>query len=107
MKAQSADYIRLQNVYKAKARRDAAEVLATVRAEEQALGRTDSPISEAEVESFCKEAAFVRLFRGEPLQAAPYGGDGNSAIAGHGGPRSECGNDSKSIREFISPCGFE
>ncbi|KAH0547669.1 hypothetical protein FGG08_000158 [Glutinoglossum americanum] len=97
MKAKSADYIRLQNVYKAKARRDAAEVLATVRAQEQALGRTDNPISEAEVENFCKEAAFVRLFRGEPLQVVSIDGNGNP-IVGHEEPGSECSDGLKSIR---------
>lgn len=66
MKAQSADYIRLQNIYKQKARQDAAEVLATVRELEQTLGRS-SPIDDKEVDAFCKGAAHVKLVRGRPL----------------------------------------
>ncbi|KAI9829850.1 MAG: hypothetical protein M1819_005948 [Sarea resinae] len=67
MKAQSADYIALQNVYKAKARSDLAEVTSTVRVTETALGRT-VPIDEKEIEAFCKGAAFVKLVRGKGLQ---------------------------------------
>ena len=56
MKAQSKVYVQLQNIYKAKARRDAAEVLNTVH---------DLPggleVEQAEVELFCKNAAFVKL----------------------------------------------
>jgi amyloid beta precursor protein binding protein 1 len=96
MKAQSADYIRLQNAYKAKARQDAAEVLATVRVTEQALGRAETPISQAEVEAFCKEAAFVRLFRGERLQVA-YG-DGGFEIAGRVVHAPTSGDGVKAIR---------
>ncbi|KAK0629952.1 hypothetical protein B0T17DRAFT_487289 [Bombardia bombarda] len=56
MKAQSKVYIQLQNIYKTKARKDVAEVLDTVRA--TARGRDVDP---AEVELFCKNAAFVKL----------------------------------------------
>ncbi|EGS21524.1 nedd8-activating enzyme E1 regulatory subunit-like protein [Thermochaetoides thermophila DSM 1495] len=56
MKAQSKVYVQLQNLYKEKARKDAAEVLETVRA---MPGGQD--IDPAEVELFCKNAAFVRL----------------------------------------------
>jgi len=56
MKAQSKIYVQLQNLYKEKARKDAAEVLETVRA---MPGGQD--IDPAEVELFCKNAAFVRL----------------------------------------------
>ncbi|KAL1311759.1 hypothetical protein AAFC00_001847 [Neodothiora populina] len=68
MKAQSADYIRLQNIYKTRARQDAQEVLATVRALEKQLGRpAGQAIDEKEVEAFCKGAAHVKLVRGRPL----------------------------------------
>jgi amyloid beta precursor protein binding protein 1 len=100
MKAQSADYIRLQSVYKAKARQDVAEVLATVRAEERRLGRTDIPTSEAEVEAFCKEAAFVRLFRGERLPVVCSGGSGEFEVAGQDNG-SKTGDGLKAISEFI------
>lgn len=56
MKAQSAVYIQLQTIYKNKARKDAAEVLATVR---ELPGGKD--IDPAEVELFCKNAAFIKL----------------------------------------------
>lgn len=56
MKAQSDVYIRLQNIYKAKARKDAAEVLASVR---RAPG--GDAIDAAEVDLFCKNAAFIKL----------------------------------------------
>jgi amyloid beta precursor protein binding protein 1 len=67
MKARSADYIQLQNIYKSKARKDAAEVLQTVRSLEASVGRTD-PIDEKEVEAFCKGAAHIKLVRGKPLR---------------------------------------
>ena len=66
MKARSADYIQLQNVYKSKARQDLAEVLATVRSLEKQLGRA-ATIDEKEVEAFCKNAAHIKLVRGRPF----------------------------------------
>lgn len=68
MKAQSDVYIELQNIYKAKARRDADEVLRTVQATPH--GRDVDP---AEVELFCKNAAFVKLIN------ASAGGGGEGA----------------------------
>lgn len=56
MKAKSDVYIQLQNIYKAKARADAAEVLALSHQH-----NTGSPVTLGEVELFCKNAAFVRL----------------------------------------------
>ncbi|ROT38719.1 ThiF family protein [Sodiomyces alkalinus F11] len=56
MKAQSSVYIQLQNIYKRKARRDAAEVFESVR---RASG--GDAIDPAEVDLFCKNAAFVKL----------------------------------------------
>ncbi|KAK5657722.1 hypothetical protein OQA88_2794 [Cercophora sp. LCS_1] len=56
MKAQSKIYIQLQNIYKAKARQDAAEVLATAQAIVP-----DRQFEPAEVELFCKNAPFVKL----------------------------------------------
>ncbi|RKU45825.1 hypothetical protein DL546_006471 [Coniochaeta pulveracea] len=56
MKAESEVYIKLQNIYKAKARQDAAEVLKMVQAVPG--GRDVDP---AEVGLFCKNAAFVKL----------------------------------------------
>lgn len=67
MKAQSADYIQLQNIYKAKARKDLAEIIDKVRALESELMK-DKSIDEREIEAFCKAAASVKLMEGRPLQ---------------------------------------
>ena len=69
MKAQSADYIQLQNIYKARARRDLAEVVEKVRAIEGEFMK-DAMIDEREIEAFCKGAASVKLIKGRPLRGA-------------------------------------
>lgn len=51
-------YIQLQNVYKAKARKDCAEVFATVQE------NAEASIDLSEVEAFCKNAAFLKLVHG-------------------------------------------
>ena len=66
MKTRSAQYIKLQNIYKNKARADVAEVLATVRQLEKSIGKlTETP--EAEVKSYCKNAAHVKVISGKRL----------------------------------------
>jgi amyloid beta precursor protein binding protein 1 len=67
MKARSADYIQLQNIYKSKARKDMAEVLDSVRFLERNTNRS-TPIKEKDVEAFCKNAAHIKLVRGRPFQ---------------------------------------
>ncbi|KAK4245472.1 hypothetical protein C7999DRAFT_43002 [Corynascus novoguineensis] len=67
MKAQSKVYIQLQNIYKAKARKDAAEILQIVQATPGG-----EHVDPAEVDLFCKNAAFVKLIN------ATGGGDGGS-----------------------------
>lgn len=67
MKAKSADYIQLQNVYKAKAREDLAEVVGKVRSLERETQRK-SAVDEQEIEAFCKGAAFVKLIKGRPIR---------------------------------------
>jgi amyloid beta precursor protein binding protein 1 len=59
MKAQSGVYVQLQNLYKAKARADVAEVLKTVR--DHPFGKD---IDVVEVETYCKNAAFIKLIHG-------------------------------------------
>jgi amyloid beta precursor protein binding protein 1 len=59
MKAQSSVYVQLQNIYKAKARQDVAEVFETIRS--HARGKD---ILVSEVEAFCKNAAFIKLIHG-------------------------------------------
>ncbi|KAI9667824.1 MAG: hypothetical protein M1821_000643 [Bathelium mastoideum] len=76
MKAQSKDYIELQNVYKAKARKDAAEVLQNVRELEKEIDQVTHPtppIDEKEVDAFCKHAAYVRIVSGRKLKIAAFG----------------------------------
>lgn len=58
MKAESEIYVQLQNIYKAKARQDVAEVLEIVRAHPNGQN-----IESSEVETFCKNAAFIKLVR--------------------------------------------
>jgi NEDD8-activating enzyme E1 regulatory subunit len=70
MKAQSADYVELQNIYKAKARSDLAKVVDRVRRIEGELQRK-SPVAEKEIEAFCKGAAFIKLIRGQRLRPSP------------------------------------
>ena len=68
MKSQSSDYVQLQNIYKAKARKDGAEIASIVRSIETQLGKS-SIINEKEIEAFCKGAAFVKLIRGKPMRS--------------------------------------
>ncbi|KAI2640802.1 hypothetical protein GGS26DRAFT_178188 [Hypomontagnella submonticulosa] len=65
MKALSSVYVKLQSIYKEKARRDAQEVLETARA---IPGGED--VDPAEVDLFCKNARFVKL-----INATPTSGD--------------------------------
>ncbi|KAF2273034.1 uncharacterized protein EI97DRAFT_503818 [Westerdykella ornata] len=72
MKARSKDYIELQNIYKAKARKDMAEVLESVRFLERTTMR-ETPIEERDVETFCKNAAHIKLVRGRPFHVVQAG----------------------------------
>jgi amyloid beta precursor protein binding protein 1 len=58
MKAQSDVYVRLQNVYKTKARKDLAEVVNIVRAHPRG-----KEVNIQEIETYCKNAAFIKLIR--------------------------------------------
>jgi len=69
MKAKSADYIQLQNIYKSKARQDVAEVYARVQELDARLQRSIKT-PQNEVEAFCKSAAYVKLVRGRPPHLA-------------------------------------
>ncbi|KEF54191.1 uncharacterized protein A1O9_09986 [Exophiala aquamarina CBS 119918] len=63
MKATSEEYIKLQNLYKSKARSDIAEVKQTVQQllETKLDKATTSPIPDVEIDSFCKNASQVRV----------------------------------------------
>ncbi|KAF1817530.1 hypothetical protein P152DRAFT_454117 [Eremomyces bilateralis CBS 781.70] len=73
MKAQSADYVKLQTVYRAKFREDAAEILGTVRALERSL-RKPNAIPGSSIDIFCKNAAHIKLVRGSTIR--PMNPDG-------------------------------
>lgn len=72
MKAQSSDYIQLQNIYKAKARSDLAEVSATIR-----KTASHKIVDEKEIEAFCKGAQYVKLINGRPTRVARSTADGD------------------------------
>lgn len=72
MKAQSADYIELQSLYKSKARADVAWVTAKVR--ELEVGTSRVLISDAEIELFCKNAAHMTYIQGS--KTAEVDGEG-------------------------------
>ncbi len=62
MKAQSADYIHLQTLYKQKATTDIAEVTANIKSH-----NPPHEIPPAEIAEFCKNAAHVKLIRGRKI----------------------------------------
>ena len=71
MKAQSEVYVRLQNIYKSKARRDVAEVRRYVEAYSRG-----KEVDIHEIETYCKNAPFIKLIRStqstlENLKALP------------------------------------
>ncbi|KAE8152920.1 hypothetical protein BDV25DRAFT_150394 [Aspergillus avenaceus] len=67
MKAQSADYVSLQNIYKSKARKDVGEVIAIVRRIESQLSARPAHIPEKEIEIFCKNAAHIKVIHGRSI----------------------------------------
>ncbi|ODM20199.1 hypothetical protein SI65_05187 [Aspergillus cristatus] len=67
MKAQSADYVALQNIYKTKAKKDVEEVTGIVRRIESQLGSRPSPVPEKDIEIFCKNAAHIKVVRGRNI----------------------------------------
>ncbi|PYH42295.1 NEDD8-activating enzyme E1 regulatory subunit [Aspergillus saccharolyticus JOP 1030-1] len=67
MKAQSADYVSLQNIYKSKAREDLAEVIETVRGLEAKLSPRPGQIADKDIEVFCKNAAHIKVIHGRDL----------------------------------------
>ncbi|XP_040265216.1 NEDD8-activating enzyme E1 regulatory subunit [Bufo bufo] len=74
MIADSAKFIKLQNVYREKAKNDASTVENYVSKLLQSVGRPAESISEKDVRLFCRNCAFLRLVRCRSL-AAEYGID--------------------------------
>lgn len=80
MKAKSADYISLQNLYKKKAREDVMAVTAFVNEIQANFGREGlSPIPDGEIASFCKNAAHIKIVRGQKI---PYLFDSDAEKSG-------------------------
>lgn len=75
MKAQSADYVSLQKIYKTKARQDVEEVTATVRHLESNLRRQTPAIPDQEIEVFCKNAAHIKVVLGREIPQISIDGD--------------------------------
>lgn len=75
MKAKSDEYIRLQSIYKAKARKDVEsvmDILKKLASENATLHALDIEGLRHEVEAFCKCADHVKVLRGlGPLFEAP------------------------------------
>lgn len=76
MKAQSADYVSLQNIYKSKARKDIEEVTKIVRSLEAQLGPRPAPASDKDIEVFCKNAAHIKVIHGRDIPIV----DGEASI---------------------------
>ncbi|KAH0503696.1 NEDD8-activating enzyme E1 regulatory subunit [Microtus ochrogaster] len=74
MIADSSKYIKLQNVYREKAKKDAAAVGNHVANLLQSVGQAPESISEKELKLFCNNSAFLRVVRCRSL-AEEYGLD--------------------------------
>ncbi|KAJ5348924.1 hypothetical protein MYU51_007269 [Penicillium brevicompactum] len=98
MKAQSADYVALQNIYKTKARQDIEEVTATVRQLESQIGRQSPAILDREIEVFCKNAAHIKVVRGRDIPQISIDSDASTLKK----IRSELNNEDSLIPIFIA-----
>lgn len=98
MKAQSADYVALQNLYKTKARQDIEEVTATVRQLETQLEREAPPIPDREIEVFCKNAAHIKVVRGRDIPQISIDSDASTLKK----IRNELGSEDSLIPIFIA-----
>lgn len=98
MKAQSKDYVSLQNLYRAKAQSDLASVTRSVRTLELGLDR-EKTIDSKEIEAFCKGAAFVKLIHGRrSLKLLTKGDFGDRA----GWAARELGDEESLLPIFIA-----
>ncbi|XP_053560129.1 NEDD8-activating enzyme E1 regulatory subunit isoform X2 [Bombina bombina] len=74
MIADSDKFIKLQNIYREKAKKDAAAVESYVSKLLQSVGRPTESISEGDIRLFCRNCAFLRVVRCRSL-AEEYGLD--------------------------------
>jgi NEDD8-activating enzyme E1 regulatory subunit len=70
MKAQSSDYIELQNIYKSKATKDINLVVSHVRSLERAWP-SRKPISERDIAAFCKNAQYMQMIPERHIERKP------------------------------------
>ncbi|PWY68411.1 ubiquitin-like activating enzyme [Aspergillus heteromorphus CBS 117.55] len=96
MKAQSADYVSLQNIYKSKARKDIEEVTEIVRRIEVQLGTRVVEVADKDIEVFCKNAAHIKVIRGRDIPQVA--GDAHSLKT----LRNHLSNDESSIPIFLA-----
>lgn len=106
MKAQSDDYIQLQNIYKTKARKDVLEVMERVRGIEKGL-ETKSVIDEKEIEAFCKNAAFIKLIAGRRIPLPRWPGAGTYPKHKRQWMRQELLSEDSSLLIFISFMAYD
>ncbi|KAL4819654.1 hypothetical protein BDW67DRAFT_155081 [Aspergillus spinulosporus] len=95
MKAQSADYVSLQNVYKTKARKDIAEVTDIIRRIESQLGRA-TRVDDKDIEIFCKNASHIQVIRGRDIPQVDNGEDTKNRL------RLELNNDESLIPIYLA-----
>lgn len=69
MKAESAVYVELQTVYRARAQRDAQLIFQTAQVTLERLGRASSEITLEEVTTFAKHANYLQRINYRPLSA--------------------------------------
>nr|CAG8454704.1 3211_t:CDS:10 [Entrophospora candida] len=68
MKADTAGYVELQNIYRKKAKEDFAIVRSNINKILSSIGRSSDSISDDQVENFCKNAAHIKVIRYRSLQ---------------------------------------
>ncbi|CBF86860.1 hypothetical protein AN2441.2 [Aspergillus nidulans FGSC A4] len=95
MKAQSADYVSLQNIYKTKAREDIAEVTDIIRRLESQLGRA-ARVDDKDIEIFCKNASHIQVIRGRDIPQVDGGEDTKKRL------RLELNNDESLIPVYLA-----
>ena len=66
MKAQSKDYVTLQNLYRSQAAKEHAIVIAEVRKMEKEWNRP-TPIDEKDIITFCKNSRHMQLIEGRDI----------------------------------------
>ena len=81
MTAETALYINLQNIYRAKALQDADSVFRRVQELLKELNKSSDWISEKDVRLFCREAAYLAVTRGSKISDEYEKGSKTSTIA--------------------------